>query len=589
MLHSHLQSPANRQHGWWHTTRCPSHVAAVSFASKWAAWHHIPNHISHSFVWTHQTIDLLLFFALAKHDPNDTASHAFHKVFSSSGCLTVKNASFTSTHQKTVKHEAHDGVRRCWCKNLICKDWGWKLEKKGPFGLHDRFDYLKRKMEIKEDGVMVSRWCTHHWFGKTCRTGAPRHKDTMRWNDWTKFPSSVGKLRLLSVLICQYVVRGLAPFMQKPTEEVWKALRHLCSYLRDTKYDGLLLCNVKKGISALNTKGTRHENDADGHHLMEVICDADYAGNRESRKSVSPTQIYLDGNLIESYVRSQKSIALSSGESEYVCMVGGVSESLFCNTAGNFFVEMNANWSAGLTLQQHVLLPIVLASTGPVTLQPIFCGCGQKVKEKKVSITAIPTELNPADVGTKNLSKTRLIGLKYVMKMVDYVDERICENEFEESEANRRLKKEVRRQVTHAGSDAKVAMVVTLSLLGPELERENMSEMDFLFWRRPRKPTSKMLIGMWTFCSFLHAHWWYLEPWAWLCGFFQFGKKMVNRLEYMMENKNEEITESEEEQLQRELSAKENQLMRENLRLNEMIENMETNYSTFISEREGLM
>jgi hypothetical protein len=32
---------------------------------------------------------------------------------------------------------------------------GWKLEKKGPFGLHDRFDYLKRKMEIKEDGVTV--------------------------------------------------------------------------------------------------------------------------------------------------------------------------------------------------------------------------------------------------------------------------------------------------------------------------------------------------------------------------------------------------------------------------------------------------
>jgi hypothetical protein len=85
----------------------------------------------------------------------------------------------------------------------------------------------------------------------------------------------------------------------------------------------------QEGISAINTKGIRHEDDADGHHLMEVICDADYAGNRESRKSLSSTQLYLDGNLIESYVRSHKSIALSSGESEYVCMVGGVSEGLF--------------------------------------------------------------------------------------------------------------------------------------------------------------------------------------------------------------------------------------------------------------------
>ena len=126
----------------------------------------------------------------------------------------------------------------------------------------------------------------------------------------------------------------------------------------------------------------------------------------------------------------------------------------------------------------------------------------QKVKEKKLSITAIPTELNPADVGTKSLSKARLTGLKYVMKMVDHVDERIGENEFEESEANRRLKKEVRRQVTHAGSNAKVAMVVACL----ELERENMSEMDFLLWRKPRKPTSKMLVGMRAFYSFLHAH-----------------------------------------------------------------------------------
>ena len=89
-----------------------------------------------------------------------------------------------------------------------------------------------------------------------------------------------------------------------------------------------------------------------------------------------------------------------------------------------------------------------------------------------------------------------------MMKMVDHVDERIGENEFEESEANRRLKKEVRRQVTHAGSNAKVAMVVACL----ELERENMSEMDFLLWRKPRKPTSKMLVGMRAFYSFLHAH-----------------------------------------------------------------------------------
>ena len=109
--------------------------------------------------------------------------------------------------------------------------------------------------------------------------------ETMSENDWTKFRSCVGKLLYVASERpdCQCVVQGLASFMQKPTKKAWKALRHLCSYLRDTKYDGLLLCNVTKGISALNTKGVKHEDDADEQHRMEVICDADYAGNGEQK------------------------------------------------------------------------------------------------------------------------------------------------------------------------------------------------------------------------------------------------------------------------------------------------------------------
>ena len=37
----------------------------------------------------------------------------------------------------------------------------------------------------------------------------------------------------------------------------------------------------------------------------------------------------MDGNLIEAKVRGQRSIALSSGESEYLAMVSGSSEGMF--------------------------------------------------------------------------------------------------------------------------------------------------------------------------------------------------------------------------------------------------------------------
>ena len=64
------------------------------------------------------------------------------------------------------------------------------------------------------------------------------------------------------------------------------------------------------------------EVDPEEFHLLEVVTDSDYAGSREDRKSTSSFQIYIDGNLIESRVRSQKAIALSSRDPR-ICLSRG--------------------------------------------------------------------------------------------------------------------------------------------------------------------------------------------------------------------------------------------------------------------------
>ena len=51
-------------------------------------------------------------------------------------------------------------------------------------------------------------------------------------------------------------------------------------------------------------------------HLIEVVTHADYAGNRNDRKSTTSFQIFIDENLMESRLRTQKAISLSSGESD---------------------------------------------------------------------------------------------------------------------------------------------------------------------------------------------------------------------------------------------------------------------------------
>ena len=70
------------------------------------------------------------------------------------------------------------------------------------------------------------------------------------------------------------------------------------------------------------------EAEAKEEHLIEVITDVDYAENRNDRKNAISFQIFIDGNLMESRVRTQKSVALSSGESEFVAVVAGCFDGL---------------------------------------------------------------------------------------------------------------------------------------------------------------------------------------------------------------------------------------------------------------------
>lgn len=58
---------------------------------------------------------------------------------------------------------------------------------------------------------------------------------------------------------------------------------------------------------------------------------------------MSSIQIFLNGCLLESYVCCQCAIALSSGESEYVAMVGGCSEALFIKHCWAFLTGEQAD------------------------------------------------------------------------------------------------------------------------------------------------------------------------------------------------------------------------------------------------------
>ena len=388
---------------------------------------------------------------------------------------------------------------------------GWKLEKKGPFKVGDRFDYLKRKMELENDcceirpddiaadshilalnnlvGVNAMSYKQTPCAGDFNKLSKDDEKmDESRWLDYR---SCVGKLLYLAPdrPDIQYVVQGLAAFMKEPTLKVWKALQHLFLYLKGSTYGGVALLKVDKGTSVLNVDNFQSEERGSRQHLMEIICDADHAGNRATRKSISSVQIYLDGNLMESYVRGQKSIALSSGESEYVCvMVGGCSEGLLLKHCWKFICgeECRLVCRSDSSAARSLATRLGIGRTRHIEANLVWLQ--QKVAEKALMITPIPTELNPADIGTKSLSKARLLGLKYVIIMVDYDGIRVGRHEYEDLEMKEQMREDLQKFPNKGGITGRVAMVIALSLT-QQSEGKKISEDDLAVVRTPHGET----------------------------------------------------------------------------------------------------
>ena len=67
-------------------------------------------------------------------------------------------------------------------------------------------------------------------------------------------------------------------------------------------------------------------------------------------------------------------------------------------------------------------------------------------KEKVLSVALIPTDLNCADIGTKNLAKKRLLGLLFMLKVVNAMSDRVGEEEYEELERNFQVKPKAEQQ-----------------------------------------------------------------------------------------------------------------------------------------------
>ena len=220
-------------------------------------------------------------------------------------------------------------------------------------------------------------------------------------SDIKAYRSLVGRMMYLSGERpdAQFAIQTLARSMAKPTEKSMKNAHHVVSCLVGTMGYGILICHAAKGQSMLDIRDPDEIEDKP-YNLVEVVCDSDYAGNKNDRKSATSFQVFVDGNLIESRVRCQKAIALSSGESEFVAMVGGSSEGLLAKHLMKFLLnrdpEMKArsDSSAARSLAQR-------QGIGRIRhLDASLLWLQQKEKENVLQVAPAATDVNLADIGT---------------------------------------------------------------------------------------------------------------------------------------------------------------------------------------------
>lgn len=109
--------------------------------------------------------------------------------------------------------------------------------------------------------------------------------------------------------IC-YATSTLSRYLDRPTEKLWNAAKRILKYLKKTSH---MVLTYKKSSS----------------NIIASFTDADWAGDKQDRKSVSGMAIYHGANLISWASKKQQAVALSSAEAEYTAAAMCTAELLY--------------------------------------------------------------------------------------------------------------------------------------------------------------------------------------------------------------------------------------------------------------------
>ncbi|KAK2447548.1 secreted RxLR effector protein [Trifolium repens] len=268
-------------------------------------------------------------------------------------------------------------------------------------------DYLKKVVERfrMSDSKVVNTPLGHH--SKLSVKQCPQSEDEKKKMEGTPYASGVGSI--MYGMVCSrpdlsYAISVVSRFMANPGQVHWQALKWVLRYLNGTLKGGLKYTRTDPGRDAL-----------------EGYVDADYAGNVDTRKSLSGFVFTLFGTAVTWKANQQSVVALSTTQAEYIALVEGVKEAIWLKGMigemgiSQGCVKIHCDSQSAIHLANH---QVYHERTKHIDIRLHFVR--DMIETKEIMVEKIATEENPADMFTKSLSRVKF---KHCLDLINFIEE----------------------------------------------------------------------------------------------------------------------------------------------------------------------
>ena len=326
------------------------------------------------------------------------------------------------------------------------RDQNWELQVEGPCGPHlsGQCSFLKRKfvsdghghLWVKLNDKYISKLVEELHLGNNKGKSVPTTGQFQKGHQFKPLTEEQSRAYRTCVGVLLYMAseradiqcatRALAAKVTCPDDGDWKELKQVVLYLKDTADYVQKMSATAAMSSSLRAMMNSQEPDSEGvsscsgPSLLEVYSDSNWAGDRQTRRSVSCAMFFVNGNYFFGVTRSQRSIALSSGEAEFVAAVSALADAIYLRRllervlGHKVFLELRMDSSAARSiLQRHGVQRTRHIATGLLWVQ-------ERVSEREAAVKPVAGQVNPADIGTKGHSQARL---QFLLGLLGYQTE----------------------------------------------------------------------------------------------------------------------------------------------------------------------